>query len=44
MGVAMGNATEELKAAADWVCGRHDEDGLVEVVERLLAQQRSGGN
>ncbi len=37
MGVAMGNAQEELKRAADWVTGRHDEDGLVAVVERILA-------
>lgn len=36
LGVAMGNATPELKAAADWVCGRHDEDGIADVVERLL--------
>jgi Cof subfamily protein (haloacid dehalogenase superfamily) len=36
MGVAMGNAQEELKRAADWVTGRHDEDGLVAVVERIL--------
>jgi len=37
MGVAMGNANDELKRAADWVCGRNDEDGIVEVVERILA-------
>jgi hypothetical protein len=36
VGVAMGNACEELKQAADWVTGRHDEDGLVGVVERIL--------
>lgn len=36
LGVAMGNATPEVKAAADFVTGRHDEDGLVAVVERLL--------
>jgi Cof subfamily protein (haloacid dehalogenase superfamily) len=36
MGVAMGNACEQLKRAADWVTGRHDEDGLVGVVERIL--------
>lgn len=36
VGVAMGNATDELKSEADWVCGRHDEDGLVEVVARIL--------
>lgn len=35
-GVAMGNASQEVQAAAHWVTGRHDEDGLVAVVERLL--------
>ncbi len=28
IGVAMGNALEEVKARADYVCGRNDEDGL----------------
>jgi len=36
IGVAMGNGSPELQAVADWVAGRHDEDGLVEVVDRLL--------
>ena len=36
VGVAMGNACEELKRAADWVTGGNDEDGLVGVVERIL--------
>jgi Cof subfamily protein (haloacid dehalogenase superfamily) len=38
VGVAMGNACEEVKRAADWVTGHHDEDGLVGVVERILAR------
>ena len=38
VGVAMGNACEELKQAADWVTGRHDEDGLVGVVGRILGE------
>ena len=37
LGVAMGNATERLREVADWVTDRHDEDGLVSVAERLLA-------
>ncbi len=37
MGVAMGNAHEELAQIADWVTARHDEDGIVRVVERILA-------
>ena len=27
-GIAMGNAAPELKAAADYVCPRADEDGI----------------
>ena len=38
MGVAMGNACAEVKQAADWVTGHHDEDGLVGVVERILGR------
>jgi Cof subfamily protein (haloacid dehalogenase superfamily) len=40
VGVAMGNACEELKRAADWVTGGNDEDGLVGVVERILHSRR----
>jgi len=36
LGVAMGNAKPEVKAAADRIAPSHDEDGLVEVVEWLL--------
>jgi len=36
LGVAMGNAHPELLEVADWVTGRHDEDGIVAVVERIL--------
>ncbi|MDH3684588.1 MAG: HAD-IIB family hydrolase [Myxococcales bacterium] len=39
VGVAMGNALPEVKEAADWVTGRHDEDGIVDLVERILAAQ-----
>ena len=39
VGVAMGNALPEVKEAADWVTGRHDEDGLVDLAERILAAQ-----
>ena len=37
-GVAMGNAEPAVQAAADWVTGSNREDGLVTLVERLLAQ------
>lgn len=36
LGIAMGNAQERVKAAADRHCPTHDEDGLVRVVEWLL--------
>jgi hydroxymethylpyrimidine pyrophosphatase-like HAD family hydrolase len=32
----MANGHAQVRAAASWVCGRHDEDGLVEVVDRIL--------
>jgi hydroxymethylpyrimidine pyrophosphatase-like HAD family hydrolase len=37
LGVAMGNALPEVKAAADRVAPTHDESGLVQVVEWLLS-------
>lgn len=36
IGVAMGNAVDELKAAADIVTATNDEDGIAVVLERLL--------
>lgn len=36
LGVAMGNAVDELKAAADRVAPDHDDDGLAEVVRWIL--------
>ncbi|KHF41530.1 Cof-type HAD-IIB family hydrolase [Halalkalibacter okhensis] len=35
-GVAMGNASEKVKAAADFVTGHHEDDGLAEFIERYL--------
>ncbi|WP_286230847.1 HAD family hydrolase [Neobacillus mesonae] len=35
-GVAMGNASEVVKAAADFVTGHHESDGLAEFIERYL--------
>lgn len=37
LGVAMGNALDEVKAAADRIAPSHDEDGLVQVVDWILA-------
>ena len=36
LGIAMGNALEAVKQAADRVAPSHDEDGLAQVVEWLL--------
>lgn len=36
-GVAMGNADPAVKAAASWTTGRNDEDGLVTLIDRLMA-------
>ena len=36
-GVAMGNADPAVKAAAAWTTARHDEDGLVTLIDRLMA-------
>jgi Cof subfamily protein (haloacid dehalogenase superfamily) len=36
LGVAMGNALDEVKAAADRIAPHHDDDGLVAVVDWLL--------
>jgi hydroxymethylpyrimidine pyrophosphatase-like HAD family hydrolase len=36
LGVAMGNALEEVKAVACRIAPSHDEDGLVQVVQWAL--------
>ena len=36
MGVAMGNATEAAKAAADMVTGSNNEDGIAAALEKIL--------
>ncbi len=36
LGVAMGNAKPEVKAAADYVTATNDEDGLVEVMNKFI--------
>lgn len=39
LGVAMGNAIDEVKEIADFVIGRNDEDGIAEYVEKeVLAE------
>ncbi|MEI7026813.1 Cof-type HAD-IIB family hydrolase [Paenibacillus sp. y28] len=36
LGVAMGNAPEELKHEADWVTAPYDQFGVAKLIERLL--------
>lgn len=36
LGVAMGNAPDEVKAIADLVIGSHDKDGVADFVERVF--------
>lgn len=40
IGVAMGNAREDVKSAADFTTGHCEEDGVVDVVDRILAARR----
>lgn len=40
LGVAMGNALSEVKAAADYVTLSNDEDGVAEALERLICNHR----
>lgn len=36
VGVAMGNAKETVKEAADYITGTNDEDGLVQVIDEFV--------
>lgn len=36
VGVAMGNAKEVVKNAADYITGSNDEDGIVQVIDRFV--------
>ena len=36
IGVAMGNAVEELKAVADYITDSNDEDGIARAIERFV--------
>jgi Cof subfamily protein (haloacid dehalogenase superfamily) len=39
IGVAMGNASEKLKAVAEYVVASNDEDGVAEAVERFVLKK-----
>lgn len=36
LGIAMGNAKEEIKAIADYVCDTNDNDGVAKVIDMLI--------
>jgi len=36
LGVAMGNAIDEVKERADFVTKSNDEDGIVHVIEKFM--------
>lgn len=38
-GVAMGNATEDVKEVADFITATNDEDGVAKVLEKILVNQ-----
>lgn len=40
LGIAMGNAPQEVKAAADWVTGPLQEDGAAQALERIFLNPR----
>jgi len=37
LGIAMGNASDAVKSAADWITGTNDEDGVAQAVGRLVS-------
>ena len=39
LGIAMGNAIDEVKEIADFVIGRNDEDGIAEYVEKEVLKR-----
>ena len=36
LGVAMGNAVDEVKAVANYVTASNDEDGIAQVIEKFI--------
>lgn len=43
LGVAMGNAVDDLKAKADYVTASNEEDGVAEVIERFIMSATDKG-
>ena len=40
LGVAMGNATDEIKEMADYVTLSNDEDGVAHVIHKFKLEER----
>jgi Cof subfamily protein (haloacid dehalogenase superfamily) len=40
LSIAMGQAPEHVRAAADWVTASNEEDGVARAIERLIAERR----
>ena len=40
LGVAMGNATDEIKEMADYVTLSNDEDGVAHVINKFILEER----
>ena len=37
LGIAMGNASDRAKSAAEWLTGTNDEGGVAQAVKKLIA-------
>lgn len=40
VGIAMGNATEEIKKIANRVTSSNEQDGVAEVLEKILEEEK----
>ena len=40
LGVAMGNATEEIKELADYITLSNNEDGVAHVINKFILEER----
>lgn len=38
VGVAMANAQQEVKEAADYITASNDEDGLIQVIDKFIGK------
>ena len=40
LGIAMGNATDEIKNIADYITLTNDEDGVSHVINKFILEER----